>query len=43
MKKRREKDEVYTEDGNYIKIKKRITVNITKVESDDDKKPAALT
>jgi hypothetical protein len=39
---RRENVEAYTEDGNYIKMKKS-AVKITKVESDGDKKPATST
>ena len=43
IKKRRAKDEAYTEDGNYIKRKK-AAIKVVKVDdSDDDKKPAAAT
>ncbi len=43
IKKRRSKDEAYTEDGNYIKRKK-AAIKVVKVDdSDDDKKPAAAT
>ena len=43
IKKRREKDEAYTEDGSYIKRKK-AAIKVVKVDdSDDDKKPAAAT
>jgi hypothetical protein len=43
IKKRRAKDEAYTEDGNYIKRKK-AAIKVVKVDvSDDVKKPAAAT
>jgi hypothetical protein len=43
IKKRRAKDEAYSEDGNYIKRKK-ASIKVVKVDdSDDEKKPAAAT
>ncbi len=38
-----QKDEAYTEDGNYIKRNKAAIKVVKVVDADDDKKPAAAT